>query len=67
MVTFSHHAVNFGAKALLIHQSHIWCEKVTILVPDRYNKKWFGAKKRYFLVQKRDISFFRTWCQNVNI
>ena len=46
---------------------HFWCENVTILVPDRYNKKWFGAKTGYFLVRKRDISFFSTWCENVNI
>ena len=51
MVRFSHHAVNFGPKAL----------------PDHYNKKWFGVKTGYFLVRKRDISFFSTWCENVNI
>ena len=58
MVTFSHHAVNFGAKAFLIH--HIfgaktlpfWCQIVTI---------------ESGLVRNRDISFFSTWCENVNI
>ena len=45
--------------------SHFWCENVTNLVPDRYNTKWFGAKTRYFLVRKRDILFFMTWCENV--
>ena len=47
-----------------------WCQidtNVIILVPDRYNKKWFGAKSRYFLVRKRNVLFCRTWCQNVNI
>ena len=64
MVTFSHHAVNFGAKALLIHHIFgvktlpIWCQIDT-------KKKWFGAKTRYFLVRKRDILFFMIWCQNV--
>ena len=43
--------------------SHFWCENVTNLVPDRYNKKWFGAKTRYFFGRKRDVLY----CQNVNI
>ena len=51
MVTFSHHAVNFGAKAFLIH--HIfgaktlpfWCQIVTI---------------KSGLVRKRDTF----WCEN---
>ena len=27
----------------------------------------FGAKTRYFLVRKRDISFYKIWCENVKI
>ena len=45
------------------NKSHFWCENVTNLVPDRYNKKWFGAKTRYFFGRKRDVLY----CQNVNI
>ena len=51
MVTFSHHAVNFGAKALLIHHIFgvktlpIWCQIDTI---------------QSGLVRKQDTF----WCEN---
>ena len=50
----------------------IWCENVTIskvsetifydklLVRNRYNTKWFGAKTKHNFVRKR----YQTWCEN---
>ena len=54
MVTFSHHAVNFGAKALLIHHIGVkrlpfWCQIVTIKSGSCENEIIFDA--RYFIFQ----------------
>ena len=69
IVTISHIIIQYVLDPVhnvtFSHQFILLCIDTNIinLVPDRYNKKWFGAKTRYFFGRKRDVLY----CQNVNI